>query len=103
MSVSFSSVPPDPPPADAPPTVAELLRLSRHHAQQRKRHTGMQKNGAITSKPDYTQATLEAQQALDLRLQAHQLDPEHQDPAWLADPVPHAQMVSFLEKYITTP
>lgn len=85
-------------------TVADLLTASRQHALQRKRLAGRaNKDGHITHRPNYPAAEQAAAQALKLRLQAHDLDPDHTDPAWSDDPAPHAEIVAFLEAYASIP
>lgn len=81
---------------EAPPTVAELLRRSRAANEARIR--------AGNSKPPaYKIAEQHAAQALALREQADQLDPEHADPEWAKDKAPHAEVMAFLMKYPTIP
>ncbi|MEY4385599.1 MAG: hypothetical protein RLY20_882 [Verrucomicrobiota bacterium] len=83
------------------PSVAELLAQSRAHHLTKTRLA----NRRIAGKhaPDYGAAEQAAAQALTLRLQAHQLDPDHIDPAWAADVVPHEQIVAFLTAYPSIP
>jgi len=91
------------------PTVADLLQQARQHALNRKRHAGRaNKDGLVTSQPDYPTAEAFAAQALTARLQAHALDPAHTDPAWALDlqenkGVSHEAIVAFLTRYPTIP
>ena len=91
------------------PTIADLLQQSRQHALNRKRHAGRaNKDGLVSTPPDYPQAEAHAAQALDLRLQAHNLDPEHADPAWVTDlsanrGISHDAIVAFLTEYPRIP
>lgn len=87
---------------DAMPTVAHLLEQSR--AQIRLRAILANRGTKTQPSPDYLGATTAAQIALDARLQAHQRDPEHTDPAWALDhPAEHDGLVAFLQEYISAP
>lgn len=81
-------------------TVAQLLEQSR--ARQRLRATMANNGSASQPRPDYVAATAAAQLALDARLEAHTLDPDHTDPAWLLDKTSHDSIVTFLQDYIVT-
>lgn len=98
-----------PPQADAPPTVSQLLQQSRA-AHLRKKHAAgkADRNGVITSVPNYTAAERHITEALDLRRQAEALDPEHTDPAWADDQsqnrgLSSQQMIDWFEEYLRTP
>lgn len=83
-------------------SVSQLLSEAREHAKARTRLANrLSANKHHT--PDYRKAVAHAQFALEARNQAHQLDPEHADPAWALDAVPHAELCAFLQKYIETP
>jgi hypothetical protein len=90
-------------------TVADLLQQARQHALTRKRHAGRaNRDGIVSSQPDYPTAESFAAQALDARRQAHALDPDHADPAWAVDlqenrGVSHDAIVAFLTRYPTIP
>lgn len=40
--------------------------------------------------------------ALALRVDADAADPDHADPGWRADKVPHADLMAFYTKYLET-
>lgn len=82
-------------------SVSSLLKRSRAH-HQRKTALANRRIGK-SHVPNYPQAESEAAQALELRLRAHALDPEHTDPEWANDPVPHADIVAFLTRYPRIP
>jgi len=44
---------------------------------------------------DTDQAFSALSQAHDLRVQAHEADPDHTAPAWALEPVPHAEMMAY--------
>lgn len=94
----------DPPvsiqPVDSP-SVSSLLKRSRAH-HQRKTELANKRLGK-QHVPNYQAAEAEAAKALELRLQAHDLDPDHLDPEWANDPAPHAEIVAFLQKYESIP
>ena len=74
--------------------VNRLLDASRAaHAEYRQ--------AANSPKPNYPLAEQHVARALDLRLQAHQLDPEHRSTGWKSDTAPHERLVSFYQKYPT--
>ena len=80
----------------AQPSVSALLKRSRaHHDAKRKL--------ANKSTPNYPKAEAEITNALDLRLQAHALDPNHLDPEWANDVVPHDALVDWFRLYPTIP
>lgn len=74
-------------PIDAPaPTVSSLLTLSRAAHLQKKHHAGRtNKQGQVSSPPNYPQAEAAIREAITAREQAHQLDPDQTDPAWIED------------------
>lgn len=78
--------------SDDHPTVAQLLRQSRAENLSRVRLGN-------AKPPNYPQAEAHAANALRLREWAHELDPEHGDPEWKNDTVPHHEMVAFLKAY----
>ncbi len=89
-------------------TVAELLTASRQaHQRYRLQHAGrIDKTGKVAHQPELKPSGEAIQDALRLRLDAHQLDPQHTDPAWLSDTeankgVDHDAMVEFLGRYLT--
>jgi len=72
------------------PTVADLL------AQARVAHLDYRRLGnQVSSKEAKQQAIIKAR---DLRQRAHDRDPEHTDPSWAEDKVPHGELVRFYEK-----
>jgi hypothetical protein len=94
--------------ADAPETIQpalitvdQLLTQSRaHHATYRQ--YANRKSGQRPD-PDYAQAEQAIASALDTRLQAQQLDPDHTDPAWALDRGQHDALIAFYAKYPTIP
>lgn len=85
---------PEPAPA---PTVAQLLSESRAH-HDNKNHLA---NRTVSGQPapDYKGAEAEIAHALAKRLQAHNLDPAHLDPAWSLDRAKHEDLVAFYTLY----
>lgn len=86
--------------------VARLLADSRaQHAAYRRAVQGHIKVGAqvVQRTPQYAPAEAAVSLALALRLTAHALDPDHADPAWQADTVPHEQLVTFYQRYQDIP
>lgn len=81
--------------------MSQLLEQSR--ARARLRATLANKGTANHPQPDYVAATAAAQLALDARLQAHHLDPDHTDPAWALDKASHQDIVTFLQAYLIAP
>lgn len=82
-------------------TVAALLTASRE-AHKRK-HAFANRLHHKQHVPDYPAAEAAIAEALDLRLQAHALDPDHTDPAWAKDAVPHEELVAFYRRYPEIP
>lgn len=78
------------------PDVADLLRLSRAENLMRLRFGNRRQ-------ANYVVAEQHAKAALELRLQAHEADPDHIDAEWQNDTVPHQQMVEFLTQYADIP
>lgn len=75
--------------------VRTLLQQSRaKHAEYRK--AANPKSPAV---PNYPIAEQRAAEARSLRLDAHALDPDHLDPAWQHDKVPHARYLAFYDRY----
>ncbi len=67
--------------------VADLLQRSREaHGRYRRAVAAKSTDAAIDD---------HVRQALDARMDAHGLDPEHAHPAWQADPAPHDALVAF--------
>lgn len=81
--------------------VARLLTAARVH--ERNRVASANRRSAGQPQPDYVAATASAQLALDARLEAHTLDPEHADPAWAGDRLSHNQQLQWLRDYISRP
>lgn len=97
---------PDP---DRDARIMALLAQSRAAHDRKKKAAGLtDKTGAITSRPDYPTAEAAILTALDLRQQAHALDPEHLAPAWSTDQLAnrgltHEQMCAWFAQYLTIP
>lgn len=89
----------DPPPAS--PSVAQLLAESRAHHQNKNKLANRKVNGQPA--PDYKGAEAEIALALEKRLQAHALDPQHADPAWSLDRASHEDLVAFYQAYPDIP
>lgn len=84
--------------------VHALLTQSRAAHTAKKRAAGLtDKHGNVTSHPNYPKAEQHIADALRLRLEAHDLDPDHTAPAWRDDTTPHAQLVAFYTEYLTIP
>lgn len=84
--------------------VADLLAASRAAHERKKQHAGRaDKHGNVTHPPNYGRAEAEIAEALRLRREAHGLDPEHLDPAWALDRVPHTKLMAFYEAYPSIP
>jgi hypothetical protein len=89
--------------------IVALLGQSRAAHDRKKRAAGQtNKDGKVTRQPNYPEAEAEIREALRLRQQAHELDPEHQSPAWHADQLAnkglsHQQMCEWFETYLTIP
>lgn len=95
--------------AQAPTVVAQLLSQSRA-AHLRKKHAAGKANrdGIVTSRPNYPAAEQAIREAFALRAQAHRLDPNQTDPAWAFDQVAnrgHSSqiMMSWFQTYLTLP
>ena len=87
--------------------VGALLEQS-HAAHQRSLSVRgrIDRHGRISAPPQLRAAGAAVQEALRLRCEAHALDPEHLDPAWIEDQQAnrgrtHEAMVTFLGRYLT--
>lgn len=77
-------------------TVPQLLQKSRDaHAAYRRIADGL---GDRASKRVAKVAQLRV--ARDMRQKAHDLDPDHDDPAWLEDRTPHAVLMAFYAQQV---
>lgn len=76
--------------------VAALLTRSRAHHDAKLRY-------ANRLPPQEAEAEAEIARALELRQQAHALDPGHTAPEWANDRAPHAELVAFYEEYGAIP
>ena len=87
------------------PTVAELLAQSRQaHLQYRAAAGTVDRTGKILKPYDGAKATPAVEEALAKRLHAHDLDPEHADPAWGNDgAIEHAVLVRFYQSWLQRP
>lgn len=89
------------------PDVAALLAQSRAaHAQSFQHRGRIDAHGRAQTLPQLQSAGASIQNALSLRLEAHALDPDHLDPAWLEDTaankgVPSDVFIGFLGRYLT--
>lgn len=67
-------------------SVAELLAQSRQAHQRSFQSRGrINKQGTVSHAPTLTEAGAQIREALRLRTEAHALDPQQADAAWLAD------------------
>lgn len=62
-------------------------------AASRAQHAAYRRTAATGPAKGTERAALE--NALRYRLEAHGADPDHADPAWLLDTVPHGEIVAF--------
>lgn len=85
----------------APKTVAQLLTESRAHHAEKNKLANRKINGKPS--PDYRQAEAEIALALEKRLAAHALDPQHTDPEWSRDGAAHEDLVAFYRLYPEIP
>jgi len=89
--------------------VDNLLRQSRAAHDRKKKAAGLtDKEGRITHRPNYQEAEAEIRTALELRNQAHALDPQQVSPAWAADQIAnkglsHQQMCDWFTQYLVIP
>jgi len=80
--------------------VHALLTQSRAAHQRKQKASGRTNaKGDVIAQPNYPVAEGHLADALDLRLQAHALDPDHLAPAWQDDKVPHETLVAFMQRY----
>lgn len=90
-------------------TVAQLLQQSRAEHMQKKQAAGRtDAKGMITSRPNHPKAEGHIREAIRLREEAHALDPEQTDPAWVADRaanngVASEALLAWFRRYLTTP
>lgn len=89
------------PEVPSPPSVSALLQQAR--AQERLRVILANGRQGEQPNPDYLGATASAQIALDLRQQAHALDPDHLDPSWGEDTLGHVEQCAWLAAYVSRP
>lgn len=83
-----------------PAEVNRLLLASRAAHDMKKRNAGViDKSGAVIAPPNYPKAEQHLVDALRLRLDAHDLDPEHTAEGWAADKVADAELIRFYVKY----
>ena len=68
-------------------TVADHLHAARQAHDKYRRARG--------GKADAEAVNAHARAALEARLAAHDLDPDHSHPAWASDPAPHDALVAF--------
>src|SRR3990167_1542909 len=103
------------PPTDSPTpdkpkrSVATLLAQSRAAHLRKKHHAGKaDKRGSVVPPPDYPQAEQAIREAIRTREEAHALDPDHTDPAWVSDQalnhgVSHEVLMAFFRQYLLIP
>lgn len=84
-----------------PSSIRSLLIQARSHESSR-RDVSNRRTGGRHS-PDYVAANIHAIAALDLRLQAEYLDPEHTDPSWGEDKLSPEAQIEWLRAYILRP
>ena len=80
--------------------VDQKLVASRAAHDLKKRKAGViDKTGAVIAQPDYPAAEQCLVEALRLRLEAHDLDPEHTSAGWALDKAPDAELIRFYVAY----
>ncbi len=88
--------------------VSDLLNQSHAAHLSKKRAAGtIDGSGNVATYPDWPTAENHIAVALDARLKAHALDPDHGDPAWTEDlarnkGVTHEALVDYYETYLKT-
>jgi hypothetical protein len=81
--------------------VADLLARSRAAHLDYRRHAGScDKHGNITQTYHEQHCVTAIQKALNTRLEAHRLDPQHTDPAWQLDTAEHDQLTAFYTRFL---
>lgn len=80
--------------AEPPVDVAGLLKRSRAA------HDTMRVIDRRNEAGRVEQMKHAADDALHLRMLAHEADPGHVNPEWLNDKAPHAEIVAYYERYI---
>jgi len=81
-------------------SVGELLSQSRSAHTQFHVTDAVHLGNGHWAKGDQVDAASWLEKALSLRLEAHAADPQHADPAWAQDKVPHAELVAFYQTYL---
>lgn len=80
--------------------VNRLLAASRAAHDAKKRKAGVvDRDGRVLSQPNYPQAEQHIVEALRLRLEAHEMDPEHVASGWRDDRSTDAQLIAFYVAY----
>jgi hypothetical protein len=78
--------------------VNRLLEASRSaHAEYRRAAN------PESGQPNYPLAEQHVARALELRKQAHELDPNHRSSGWASDQAPHERLIKFYESYTSIP
>ncbi len=82
-------------------TVAELLADSTAaHLRYRQAAGRTDKDGRVISPPNDIEAEAAIREALSARLEAHALDPDHADAAWIGPKATHDDLVKFYDRYL---
>ena len=89
----------------APQTVAALLQAASAAHGRYSYARGLMAQGRLTRRPDLLACGQAVRAALAARIEAHALDPQHTDPAWIADQQAmrgqsHDAMVAFYSAYL---
>lgn len=69
------------------------MNVADYLSQSRQAHDKYRRAQAV--KADAEAVNQHVREALDARLAAHDLDPDHGHPAWTSDPAPHDALVGF--------
>jgi hypothetical protein len=89
----------------APQTVAALLQAAAAAHGRYSHARGVMAQGQMRRRPDLLACGQAVRDALAARIEAHALDPQHTDPAWIADQQAmhgqsHDAMVTFYASYL---
>lgn len=90
-------------------SVSTLLQQSRAAHLRKKQAAGRaNKDGIVTTPPNYPQAEQSIRDAITFREEAERLDPDHFDSAWIEDQAANkgrtsAELLSWFRHYLTIP
>lgn len=84
--------------------MADALEVNRLLDASRAAHREYRQAANPTSgHPNYPLAEQHVAKAHNLRMQAHELDPDHRSSGWSADTVPHDRLIRFYSSYALIP